>query len=182
MTDRFFGRHTIIGEDGTAYMTRYWLGRLRLHVFTRGDQDRDPHDHPWGFWTFPLTSYVEEVTLPNRYEGEPDFETHRQVVRRFRWHYRPATHTHRVLGYWNGRHERPSPWRLEGSETVDSYDARGRIRPTEGYTPSFRTGTIVTIVWHEKGSRKWGFLKHRDGRWCWVHWREYVTGRDAPCE
>lgn len=42
-------------------MTRAWFGRLRFHVFFRGDQDPDCHDHPWGFWTFPLRSYVEEV-------------------------------------------------------------------------------------------------------------------------
>ncbi len=40
MADRFFGWHTIHGVDGEhsePYMTRVWIGRLRLHVFYRGD-------------------------------------------------------------------------------------------------------------------------------------------------
>ena len=52
---KFRGWHTII-TDGSKYMTRVWFGRLRVHVFYRGDADADPHDHPWDFWTFPLTS------------------------------------------------------------------------------------------------------------------------------
>ena len=46
--DSFFGRHTIYDDaGGTPYMTRYWIGRLRLHIFYRGDADPDCHDHPW---------------------------------------------------------------------------------------------------------------------------------------
>lgn len=38
--DRRWGRHTIINPDtGEPYMTRYWIGNLRLHIFHRGDQD-----------------------------------------------------------------------------------------------------------------------------------------------
>ena len=65
---RWWGRSVIYGkedEHATPYMTRYWIGRLRLHLFHRGDQDPDCHDHPWGFWTFPFRSYVEEVAIPN---------------------------------------------------------------------------------------------------------------------
>ena len=64
---RWWGRSVIYGkedEHATPYMTRYWIGRLRLHIFHRGDQDPDCHDHPWDFWTFPFTPYVEEVAEP----------------------------------------------------------------------------------------------------------------------
>lgn len=169
----FMGRHTIYSIDDkppTPYMSRYWIGRLRLHIFHRGDVDADPHDHPWNFWTFPLVSYLEEVT---RYAGErfpdtnyhpdaenksvPYYETRSQVVKAWRLHYRPATHTHRVMGKFWGH---------------------------MGITPCFKPGKIVTIVWRGGGKRAWGFLKNRDGKWCWIAWKKYVFegGKHAPCE
>lgn len=167
---RFFGRSTIYGIDGihrTPYMTRIWFGRLRLHIFYRGDADPDPHDHPWGFWTFPFTSYVEEVTEPPRIMSEGGFHgtypTVVQIVPSYRFTHRPATHTHRVLGRWTG-----------------GYAPSGE---PEWHGPQARK-KIVTLVYREATSRRWGFLKHRDGKWCWVHWKEYVFGggKDAPCQ
>lgn len=173
MGERFWAWSTIYGAEGehqTPYMTRIWIGRLRLHIFYRGDADPDPHDHPWDFWTFPFTSYVEEVTVDTGWrehwrdgahltypaeaftpfiEGSrPIYKTHLNVVRAFRLHFRPATHTHRVL------------WRHRGF------------------------GKIVTLVWRGPDKRRWGFLKSRDGQWCWVHWKQYVYGggKHAPCE
>lgn len=173
--DPFFGRYTIYGVEGEhnlPYMTRYWIGRLRLHIFHRGDNDPDPHDHPWAFWTFPLTSYIEEVVgfalaekvreYPREIEGNPQM-TSRRVVRAFRLHYRPATHTHRVIG----RARRPNRTHV---------DNHWRVVP----------GKIVTIVWRggNETKRPWGFLKNRDGKWCWIAWKEYVYrgGKHAPCE
>lgn len=190
--DRWWGKSVIYGkedEHATPYMTRYWIGRLRLHIFHRGDQDPDCHDHPWDFWTFPFTSYVEEVALPRRetiYPGKPDmpprFYKHRQIVRAWRWSFRPATHTHRVLGRWTGRWERPWPGRPVDSEMVESYQSPRRLRIED--EPSFGPGPIVTLVWRSEDKRKWGFLKARDGKWCWVHWKSYVFGggKSAPCE
>ena len=172
---RLFGRSVIYGADDgkeTPYMTRYWIGRLRLHLFHRGDQDPDCHDHPWGFWTFPFRSYVEEVAIPFDIQDYADhaaedgdgpaplkFKKKMNLVRAFRLHYRPATYCHRVIGPWAGNRVTSSSVHL----TVP--------------------GTIPTLVWTEKASRRWGFLKARDGRWCWVHWKEYVFagGKDAPC-
>lgn len=181
--DHWYGRYTIFGVDGEhrePYMTRYWIGRLRLHIFHRGDQDPDCHDHPWDFWTFPFTNYVEEIALPNRFEG--GYDLHRQIVRAWRWSFRPATHTHRVLGRWTGRWERPWPGRPVDSEMVESYQSPRRLRIED--EPSFGPGPIVTLVWRSKDKRKWGFLKARDGKWCWVHWKSYVFGggKSAPCE
>lgn len=148
-----FGISTILGADGaTRYMTRVRLGRLRLHIFYRGDEDPDHHDHPWDFWTFPLTSYLEETTV---FVGVYDKMPMRKLrlVRAFRLHYRPAEHTHRVLGRWAGRE-----WFI--------------VRKP-----------IVTLVWIGRSRRKWGFLKVRDGRWCWIAWRDYVLdgGKHGPC-
>lgn len=79
------------------YLDRYilYIGRLtlRLHKFYRGDDDRAPHDHPWTFWTFPLTSYWERVWAPDngRYLG-------RFVVKAWRFHKRPSAYRHIVEG------------------------------------------------------------------------------------
>lgn len=186
---KFFGwRNRIYGrnnEHATVYMTRFWIGRLRLHIFHRGDNDPDHHDHPWGFWTFPLTSYVEEVV-----DGDLAFlgrvqtvvapggvAVRRNVVKAWRLHYRPATHTHRVLGRYSGNVNRREDDAIIHGVPADYANS------TSGVEPYFDQRRIVTIVWRGKDERKWGFLKNRDGRWCWVHWKEYVFrgGKDAPC-
>lgn len=170
MTDRFIGFATIYGAHGeheTSYLTRAWIGRFRLHIFHRGDADPDCHDHPWPFWTFPLTSYVEEVAEWDPAQGT--FRKRRQLVRAFRLHYRPATHCHRVLG-------RAAPH--QGYTGTSGPDGRFEL------VPDVDGRRIVTIVWRGRGGRPWGFLKNRNGRWCWTHWREYVFGggKHAPCE
>jgi len=197
MADRFFGWHTIFDDAGnsrTPYMTRVWIGRLRLHVFHRGDNDPDHHDHPWDFWTFPLTSYVEEVAVPDikglsymeaLFCGPERYKLHRQIVRAFRLSYRPAIHCHRVLGRFANRFRRPEKVDDSGDVLMwNSYAAPATHRPTPPFEPAFKNGKVITIVWRGKGGRKWGFLKNRDGRWCWTPWKEYVFGgtKHAPCE
>jgi len=212
---KLFGINRIYGADGdheTPYMTRAWFGRLRLHVFHRGDADPDCHDHPWGFWTFPLRSYVEEVLeervetkwVPDRpvlsgYDRDGDpiwldhqtiggghqekrtyFERRLQIAHAFRWHYRPATHTHRVLGVWDKNFD---GWAKTGYRyaTVPS-----RVPNDERIVvvPAFKPiGNIPTIVWRDAPSRPWGFVKERLGKWCWTPWMTYVFegGKEAPC-
>ena len=175
--DRFMGRSTIWGKDGeheTPYMTRYWFGRLRLHIFYRGDQDPDCHDHPWDFWTFPFVPYVEEVVHPDlAFMGREQTVVCRSgpmrannVVPAWRPTFRPATHTHRVLG--------PAEF---GQGGVVAGHHKGRPY-------AIGTRPIVTLVWRSRPKRKWGFLKSRDGKWCWIAWKEYVFrgGKSAPCE
>jgi len=82
-------------EARTPYLTRVVLGSLRLHVFHRGDADPDCHDHPSDFWTFPLTSYVEEYVRLG--------QKHLRVVKAFRLHLRRAEFAHRVIARWSGR-------------------------------------------------------------------------------
>lgn len=95
-----------------------WLARLRvrIHRFHSGDDDSAPHDHPWAFVTFPLADYTETVftvrefrdgvywmdghVMPiGRFErdgSEYIAEKVERVVRRFRFHRRPATYRHIV--------------------------------------------------------------------------------------
>lgn len=195
--DKFFGHHLILSGDGTPYMRRMWIGRLRLHVFYRGDNDPDPHDHPWDFWTFPLTPYVEEVVsaptglwfslgedegMPEGWDDKP--RRFRQVVPAFRWSFRPATHCHRVLGRFSG-----NAWSRSMGLFVARVSPRGANRdpdlePYYDFATPEHPSRMITIVWRSKVKRKWGFLKNRDGKWCWQYWREYVLsgGKHGPCE
>lgn len=166
--ERTWGLHTIYGVDGehsTPYLTRVMLGRLRLHIFHRGDEDPDAHDHPWDFWTFPLTPYVEEVVEPFDPVGSIPYRRRLALVPAFRISYRPATHAHRVIGRFDP--SRP------GRGPVDCFGVARTSRRK-----------IVTIVWLGRSQRAWGFLKSRDGEWCWVAWRDYVFGggKHGPCE
>jgi len=153
----FAGCSTIYGSGDTPYMTRMWVGRLRLHIFHRGDEDDDCHDHPWGFWTFPLVSYVEEVL------NTKTFKKRMEVVEAWRWHYRPATYAHRVL------HSRnlPAPW--------------GGTMHFTGYIESVRrrySFKIITIVWRNRAKeRQWGFWRTQPPRW--VYWRDYMDDKQA---
>lgn len=80
-----------------------------MNWFHRGDEDRDPHDHPWDFWTFPLRGYYEEHWEPDRVS---QCWTHSiRWVAPFRWHWRSAEHLHRVLGP-NPRYEPDHPARI----------------------------------------------------------------------
>ena len=176
---KFMGINTIFGRDGEQggpYMTRAWFWRLRLHTFHRPDQDEDCHDHPWDFWTFPLVSYVEDVVvqvptgkmlLSNPPQREMVNEKRRQIVPAFRISFRPATHCHRVLG----RYRKWTPV------------AGNAVRLNE-WDKDPSPGKIVTLVWISKPKRAWGFLKNREGEWCWVAWRDYIFngGKDGPCQ
>lgn len=89
-----FERSTIwIGVQ--KYMDRWIIyfgwGTLRLHKFYRGDDERASHTHPWRFWTFPLTDYLEAVYERGEFKRL-------NVVRAFRIHERPATYEHIVIG------------------------------------------------------------------------------------
>lgn len=91
--------HSLIAHNGTPYLGRWIIhcgGTLRLHKFYQGDDDRALHDHPWWFVTFPFASYRELV--------EDVDSLCVNVVRRFRFHYRPAEYRHRVLPFPERRH------------------------------------------------------------------------------
>ena len=58
----------ISGHDGSTYLERYTLlnlgptrGRVYLHRFLRGDEDRELHNHPWYAISLILVAgYLEE--------------------------------------------------------------------------------------------------------------------------
>jgi hypothetical protein len=89
-----FDRSTL-HVSGEKYMDRWilyvWGYTLRLHKFYRGDDDRASHTHPWWFITFPLGDYVEQRAVRGAKLA------HLNIVRRFRFHYRPADFEHYVL-------------------------------------------------------------------------------------
>ena len=131
-------------DDGDLYLTRIRLtpatrwGWLQLHIFARGDTEGHCHDHPFNFWTFPLHDYIEEVEAPltgtiSEPENHPAYTRGVQVVERFKWHYRPAIHRHRVIG-------RPA------------YSGPGRLWTLMWRTPKYRDwGFFVDgekIPWH----------------------------------
>lgn len=95
-------------ESRVCYMTRIIIGyqhrswkQLYIHIFHREDMDRDPHDHPFGFWTFPLwKGYWEEVFEHDEY-GIGCFKM--VWVAPWRWHFRPAEHSHRIVATGNGK-------------------------------------------------------------------------------
>lgn len=141
---RIFG-----GPEGVdsrrCYMTRLVLSpvirgrQLYFHIFHREDIDRDPHNHPFGFWTLPVNqSYIEEV-----YDSKSMCFSE-QRVRRWRWNYRPATHIHRVVrtetGRWplmtfvlRGPHEQP--WGFFVHDVDQSKDDPERFwTPWQNYT------------------------------------------------
>ena len=92
--ERIFIQDEVYGVP-MLYLTRLHLGRLFLHIFTRGDMDRCPHNHPWAFWTFPLTTYYEEVWKV--IDGVAKCIIPVRKVQRFRFHFRSTDHIHRVL-------------------------------------------------------------------------------------
>lgn len=192
---RFWGWNTIYGEHGSPYMTRVWFWGLRLHIFHRPDLDEDCHDHPWDFTTFPLwplTGYVEEVVdgdlaflarestivAPENFRVMGRTHTQQakrlQIVPALRFSFRPATHCHRVLGaYDKASHDR--------LKRTGFYCNSHEVLSKPHVDPNRK---IVTLVWRGKANRAWGFLKNREGKWCWVAWRDYVFagGKDGPCQ
>lgn len=174
---QFIGKQIIFVQD-KKYLSRYRFGRLMFHIFHTGDPDPDCHDHPYGFWTFPLVSYVEEVIVPQLADSlhgpfdsvqpvicEPSKAVrHLRVVPRFKFTFNKATHTHRVIGPWNGY-----------STTPNGYEYRGQPA-TKYHIPGVKSGKVVTIVLRQRTSRKWGFLKNEGNKWCWQYWRDYITG------
>jgi hypothetical protein len=103
---RFQWREDIPPRSGPGlYMRRFfhrliswilspWGMRAQVHCFHRGDEDPDPHCHPWWYITVPLWplwgTYIDE-----------EWDRRRRVVKRHRMHFgmvvrRPAWHIHRV--------------------------------------------------------------------------------------
>lgn len=85
---------TIYFSEADPGFTRVYLtpetrwGQLYLHIFHGPDPDRDPHDHPFDFWTFPFMPYGERLG--------PHGSVY-NVVKAWRIHLRRATYIHRIV-------------------------------------------------------------------------------------
>lgn len=138
---------------GTKYMVRYicYLGPigLRLHQFHSGDDDSAPHTHPWPFVTFPLHSYVEQLYKEGVFQRF-------NVVKKFRFHYRPAKHEHIVKG---------PMWSFAGRDVY--YEGAPIYSDATGFEPFW------TIVITGPKANSWGFYPE-PGKF--VYWREYKPG------
>lgn len=138
---KLLGHRDVPHPDGGLYLRRFFLSprwfpiRVFLHCFYTPDPDRHLHDHPWDFWTLPLTSYEEE--LPENADGR----RFRMVSRR-RLHFRSADYVHRVTGFLR----RP----LRGVRRFE-----GPLLPV--------SSPVWTFVFAKKARREWGFWV--DGRW-----------------
>lgn len=139
---------------------------LYLHIFSRPDEDRVFHDHPWNFFTIILWGgYDEESHILSaehsrgtngEWQAIPSGKT---VADRLGWlsrRYRPATHCHRIT--------------------------------------RLHTRRVVTLVLRRDRHRDWGFwcppnLSQYEGmtrstvnndspHWLWVYWREYLDQKN----
>lgn len=82
-----------------ALAFKTWTMRLYLHCFYRSDEDPDPHDHPWDFWSLVLwRGYWDETwNVVRDWVGKP----WRMVLKRPRRGFlafarRRAEHLHRA--------------------------------------------------------------------------------------
>lgn len=99
----FLFRHRDIVKDGNLYLRRFyitprsWKWRVFIHHIMRSDEDRDPHDHPWAFFTLMLKGqYREHLTVP----CDPHHNTCMVkfvTLKRWRCLYRRATDIHRLF-------------------------------------------------------------------------------------
>lgn len=64
---KLFPKREIVNCFGNLYLTRWYLLRtplfsIMLHKFSRSDEDRALHDHPWPFLVIPLRSGYTEIS------------------------------------------------------------------------------------------------------------------------
>ena len=147
-------------ENNDPYLTRIELGRLRFHIFHRGDDDRAAHDHMWNFWTFPLTPYIEIYLDENN-------ERRHRLVKAFRLHKRDYTYRHIVYGPAKKLTHKTT---LKGLETCRvAYDERFQA----WYTSRSLKDKIFTICWTSKKKKpSWGFYTRNGSHY--VDWQDYV--------
>ncbi len=95
-------QQSLVHIDGRPYLNRFicylWGWTVRLHKFYRGDDDRASHTHPFWYITFPFKSYVEKLYCRGEFL---DYN----VVKAWRFHYRPVDYEHIVVGRADGSTE-----------------------------------------------------------------------------
>lgn len=152
----FFGNYsmglerTTVRIKGEPYLGRWilYVGgfTLRLHKFWKGDDARAPHDHPWGFATFPLCDgYWEHVTNPNGDLVE-------NWVSGWHWNARPSSYQHIVL-------DPPVPFY--------TIVVTGRKDRSWGFWPAIGLSQAISTI--KAGCVFWAGKQHRE----FVPWREW---------
>lgn len=147
--DAAFRRH----REQTLISLPRWLTRdrkLMVHRFLPNTEDRDPHDHPRGFWTLVLRGgYLDLVPCP-RCEGRG----HRYGIRDMR---QPSD---------LARRDEPCPecggYKVVLGERMWQGMLRRRGAEHRHITRSGHTGAW-TVVLMGPFERPWGFM--RGGRW-----------------
>lgn len=98
----FLFRHRDIVKDGKLYLRRFyitprnWRYRVFIHHIFRSDEDRDPHDHPWSFFTLMLKGWYCE----KHYDQPPNPISYSiTILKPLRFLFRKATDTHRLYLY-----------------------------------------------------------------------------------
>lgn len=164
--------------QGEPYLTRVHVTpfknwpfktRIYIHIFSRPDEDRVFHDHPWDFRTLVLWGGYDETShtfkpalepIPSGYDtlDQPTGQIIHDRLGWLSWRFRPRRHAHRI---------------------------------TRLHTPR-----VVTLIFRTNKTRDWGFwcppnlpeyagmtrstVNNDSPYWKWVPWREYLDEPLAP--
>lgn len=153
-----FSKKTQGHPDPYRTVWQMWTpwGKLKLHLFHRGDRDHAFHDHPADFWTFPLTSYVDHPFDPETRQPRPY-----ELVRAFRVHYRPAEYAHKLIGRAEG-HDGVSPLKRVWTIVWEKHNRR-----------QWGFWQRLPSTWDRPTTQ-----------WTWMHWRTFLiaTGQIEPTQ
>ena len=139
---RFFQWEFKRDSHGNRVFSRLQVGNLHLQIVHKSAKlDQAFHDHPYDWWEFPLTPYVEEVLTFG-----PPRNIVKQIVPALLPSFRYAEHKHRVCGRWNGRF----------SFFNSIYEAGAFGKPVEGEEPHPERGMIVILAYNFERRRGHG--------------------------
>lgn len=98
-----FMSRKVIGPPDNPMLIRWRLiqtpiGGVYLHFIHREDLDRDPHDHPWTFWTWVIRGqYIDSVWPDARLIGTRHGEVlHGELHKRWSFRKFPREQAHRI--------------------------------------------------------------------------------------
>jgi hypothetical protein len=151
---------------GDPYLVRFELFELlgwslKLHVFLRGDEDEELHDHPWSFWTLVICGgYWEEVPIEeaHRSRGFHLIGPSEPITKAG-----PGLRSALILRRSGSLSFRPAQW-------------KHAVRLDPGRA-------CATLVLTSPKSRDWGFWSPLTelGAWSFTPWRKFVDDRNHPC-
>ena len=156
-----------IGPGNPSYMIRlhltpwkWWtLPRLYLHILGRPDEDREYHDHPWGFTTLVLWGGYTETSHIFEEIGDQYFPTGKHHIDRLGFlsiRKRYATHAHLIT-------------QLHAKRVVTLVMRDNKRQRDWGFWKE---------VWNKVGGGRKDSGAEMKG-WKWVPWYEYM-GKPKP--